>query len=333
MDEEKDEIPKLFSMPREERATYLAKVFAEFDYDESGTIEHNELYAAMEYMGIQVSRKVCDVLIEDMDVDRSGTVDLEEFAGFFDRIQSFNNMKEVLAKKGAMGKIKDYVLSGYLLAMLAFTFFVLYGYINSGTTEERTQEHFFLVLLTVGLFIASFVYVVALPLLQLTVRKWVAPPIPAEWSNDKNRQRVMAETGLSADGSPVVDIVEDLAVEEVAEQPISWRKHKQAFPAITDEQNMPIAWDVPGAIPDKSRSDFGTSARSMPALEDTSQQMSATKGSLQVSLAETTPVMAFDEEEAYNDYERPYHYDRKVVGSEVLRPHFNPWTLKKARVY
>merc|ERR1719421_1954501 len=227
-------------------------------------------------MGIQVSRKVCNVLIEDMDVDRSGTVDLEEFAGFFDRIQSFNNMKEVLAKKGAMGKIKDYVLSVYLLAMLAFTFFVLYGYINSGTTEERTQEHFFLVLLTVGLFIASFVYVVALPLLQLTVRKWVAPPIPAEWSNDKNRQGVMA---------------------------------------------------------DKSRSDFGTSARSMPALEDTSQQMSATKGSLQVSLAETTPVMAFDEEEAYNDYERPYRYDRKVVGSEVLRPHFNPWTLKKARVY
>ena len=34
------------------------QVFAEFDYDESGTIEHNELYAAMEYMGIQVSRKV-----------------------------------------------------------------------------------------------------------------------------------------------------------------------------------------------------------------------------------------------------------------------------------
>ena len=35
---------------------------------------------------------------------------------------------------------------------------------------------------------------------------------------DKNRQRVMAETGLSADGSPVVDIVEDLAVEEAAPQ-------------------------------------------------------------------------------------------------------------------
>ena len=37
-------------------------------------------------------------------------------------------------------------------------------------------------------------------------------------TQDKNRQRVMAETGLSADGSPVVDIVEDLAVEEAAPQ-------------------------------------------------------------------------------------------------------------------
>ena len=37
-------------------------------------------------------------------------------------------------------------------------------------------------------------------------------------TQDKNRQRVMAETGLSADGNPVVDIVEDLAVEEAAPQ-------------------------------------------------------------------------------------------------------------------
>ena len=52
----------------------------------------------------------------------------------------------------------------------------------------------------------------------------------------------------------------------------------------------------------------------------------------------SSPVMPFDaEEEEQEDEEeefyRPYRYDQRSIGREALRPHFSPWTIKKARVY
>jgi hypothetical protein len=273
-------------------------------------------------------------MIKNMDTDRSGTVDLEEFCMFFDRVQSFNDMKEVLKKQSEMGKMKENVMAVYLLGMLVFAFMTLLGYVNS---PSKTQEHFFLVLLAAALFGASFMYIVLLPLTQLTVRKWVKPPVPEEWK--QARAQVVQVNKLAHDVPiEIVEVPMEATFDDV--EKISWRPKKAHLHALTDQQAAPIAWDVPGAISDKGYSTgFGTTG-SM-ALED-SQMSSTARRSMMASNAtmNQTPVMPFDAEEDEEEqqdeedlYDRPYRYDQRSIGSGNLRPHFSPWTIKKARVY
>lgn len=54
-------------------------VFKEVDVDGSGEIDCAELMACLDKLKIETSHETIDDLLEEIDIDKSGTVNLEEF--------------------------------------------------------------------------------------------------------------------------------------------------------------------------------------------------------------------------------------------------------------
>jgi len=63
----------------EEQIEVFKQAFDLFDADGSGMIDANELKEAMRALGFEVTKKQVDEMIEEVDQDGSGTIDLDEF--------------------------------------------------------------------------------------------------------------------------------------------------------------------------------------------------------------------------------------------------------------
>ncbi len=63
----------------EEQIEVFKQAFDLFDADGSGVIDANELKEAMRALGFEVTKKQDDEMIEEVDQDGSGTIDLDEF--------------------------------------------------------------------------------------------------------------------------------------------------------------------------------------------------------------------------------------------------------------
>ena len=50
-----------------------------FDVDGSGDIDKDEMYGAMNAIGLRSTREEVDKLIDDIDEDGNGVIDFEEF--------------------------------------------------------------------------------------------------------------------------------------------------------------------------------------------------------------------------------------------------------------
>merc|ERR1719238_756675 len=136
-DDEENNRPDVFKMAREDKLQYQYQVFTHYDKDKSGNIDKDELFKAMRFMKMNISRGVCNRLIAEMDEDQSGEVDIEEFLKFFDRVEKYNDMRSIISKNGAVGRMKQKVMALYLVVILVFTFFVVLMYI---TAEPKTPE-------------------------------------------------------------------------------------------------------------------------------------------------------------------------------------------------
>jgi len=60
----------------------LRKIFKDFDSNASGTITVDELAAMMAKLGISVERKYLMAMIKQLDVNKNGQLEYEEFANF-----------------------------------------------------------------------------------------------------------------------------------------------------------------------------------------------------------------------------------------------------------
>lgn len=60
----------------------MAAVFADFDADGSGSITAHEFRVALKKMGVGLVNKHIDALIQAMDANHDGVIDLKEFVAF-----------------------------------------------------------------------------------------------------------------------------------------------------------------------------------------------------------------------------------------------------------
>jgi hypothetical protein len=328
-DEEDDKgKPDVFKMDREDKLQYLYQVFTHYDKDKSGAIDKEELFKALKFMQIKISRQVTHKLLEEMDEDRSGTVDIEEFLKFFDRVTKFNDMRAVVNRQGAVKKMKDRVMAVYLLAIVIFTFFVVLIYVKS---EQKGQELLVTLILACSLFVISFGYIVVFPLAQTTLRGWLAPPVPKEWTDAKKRNApdVEAAGGVETTEPGRDRIVTDLVAEvpdvgEFEEEVrVTWRRQKE------DQVRGGITFELPGMVEGRSemRSIMGRSEQGKSHVSRTQQSETSMSQSQTQTLALTGTGGEDDDDE-----ERPYRYNQQEIG-EATRPFFNPWSQTKARIY
>lgn len=57
----------------------LRKIFKDFDTNENGTITIDELDAMMAKLGISVERKYINAMMRELDTNKSGMLEFEEF--------------------------------------------------------------------------------------------------------------------------------------------------------------------------------------------------------------------------------------------------------------
>mmetsp|Transcript_38878 Transcript_38878/g.89035 ORF Transcript_38878/g.89035 Transcript_38878/m.89035 type:complete len:337 (-) Transcript_38878:219-1229(-) len=81
------DLSSLGDLPKHEQEVLLRNAFRALDDDDSGEVEMGELLGVVQVLlGGQVSQKVATQLLQDMDVDQTGTVDFDEFCDFFRRV-------------------------------------------------------------------------------------------------------------------------------------------------------------------------------------------------------------------------------------------------------
>lgn len=60
----------------------LRKIFKDFDLNQSGAITLDELTAMLAKLGISVERKYISAMLRELDTNKSGQLEFEEFSTF-----------------------------------------------------------------------------------------------------------------------------------------------------------------------------------------------------------------------------------------------------------
>lgn len=79
----------------------LKLVFDVFDTDKSGSIDARELRKAMRALGFKISRESIEEMIADLDADKSGSIEFDEFLEF------------VIARQGDGRDVHNEILQGF----------------------------------------------------------------------------------------------------------------------------------------------------------------------------------------------------------------------------
>ena len=95
-----------------EQMEEIKEAFDLFDVDHSGSIDYKELKAAMKALGVKVDKNELRKMIQDVDADNSGSVELPEFITMMTAKMSDGDSKEEVEKvfkmfdKSNTGKIE-----------------------------------------------------------------------------------------------------------------------------------------------------------------------------------------------------------------------------------
>ncbi len=81
-----------------EEINELKQAFALFDKDGSGSVDKDELMAALSKLGISNKNSALNKIMDDLDADKSGTVEVEEFVGMMTIKPPEKETKEGLEK-------------------------------------------------------------------------------------------------------------------------------------------------------------------------------------------------------------------------------------------
>ncbi|KAF4721816.1 hypothetical protein FOZ63_019921 [Perkinsus olseni] len=162
---EEVELARVENLNPHNRQEYLERVFAKFDTDGSGEIEYPELLAAMRFLGIQTNSFIVKKLFADMDQDKSGTIDVEEFIEFFFKVKRLDDLKEELT---------------YIVVLFITVFILVIIYLSDVATsgssaiedsapEEKSSTSPILVAIIAlgGLLVVTISYVVIAPIIMM----------------------------------------------------------------------------------------------------------------------------------------------------------------------
>lgn len=75
----------------------LKSIFNQFDTDRSGSIDVGELQDAMRMIGVKCSQNSAQKVLAIIDTDKNGTIEWEEFLDFFGKVQSPEEIKQLLS--------------------------------------------------------------------------------------------------------------------------------------------------------------------------------------------------------------------------------------------
>lgn len=80
-----------------DRTSFLLDLFARFDEDDSGQIEVEELGQLMASLGLHADKSVIQCILDEIDTDKSGTIDKDEFVEFMSQINDLKDLQKTLA--------------------------------------------------------------------------------------------------------------------------------------------------------------------------------------------------------------------------------------------
>jgi len=92
--------------------TVLKEVFKAFDSSQQGSMTDLDLLAAARFMGLRINEDGMGALLSQVDSDRNGIVDIEEFEAFFGQVRSTEELMEELHHFGQVNSKRKYVFYG-----------------------------------------------------------------------------------------------------------------------------------------------------------------------------------------------------------------------------
>lgn len=120
----------------DQRMKFLTSVFEAFDKDGSGELNTRELQKLLKYVGVQADHSVVEGILDDIDVDEGGTIDMDEFLEFFQKVSDMSMMRlELEAEKS---KHDNWGKLGRLYAVLNILglFFFAIAYLGGDVTGD-----------------------------------------------------------------------------------------------------------------------------------------------------------------------------------------------------
>lgn len=97
----------------------LQELFDQFDEDRSGEISYSEFFNVLEHLaGSTPSMEAVFAVLQDIDMDGSGSIDFNEFVEFFSRLDDMDNLLTRTENRGKFCQLCSYVL--FMMSLVIF---------------------------------------------------------------------------------------------------------------------------------------------------------------------------------------------------------------------
>lgn len=77
---------------KQDDQAFVKELFKNFDSSGTGNMTESDLYELTEFMNMDLSRDECHVLLNTIDLDGNGTIEIDELLFFFDKVKSRNEL-------------------------------------------------------------------------------------------------------------------------------------------------------------------------------------------------------------------------------------------------
>lgn len=112
------------------RTKFLTDVFSSFDRDGSGEIDAAELRKLLVYCGVAADEAVVDGILGDIDIDSGGSIDLDEFLEFFQRVSDMEMLRAELEAETAKYSKWAQLMRVYFVINTIGVFFFAIAYLG-----------------------------------------------------------------------------------------------------------------------------------------------------------------------------------------------------------
>lgn len=121
--------------------TELRRVFRTYDVDGSGEITKEELYRAIkEITSVEPAKAVVQALLDDIDIDESGNIDIDEFVEFFGKMKDLLDMQQELENRASRSVMIESLAKLYFTANFCAFFFFVVLYVENNASKEEGKK-------------------------------------------------------------------------------------------------------------------------------------------------------------------------------------------------